>query len=104
MMGEANPAEVRAGNSSAMNRGGYDAQDIDAVKDAFRRLFRDNGGTMTEKVASVRKVLPGVTAVTALCDALIATADGVHGRALEHTRLDDKRAAEVREPSVSGAP
>ena len=104
MIVEGNPAEVRAVNSIAMNRGGYDAQDIDAVKDAFRRLFRDNGGTMTEKVASVRKVLPGVTAVTALCDALIATADGVHGRALEHTRLDDKRAAEVREPSVSGAP
>ncbi len=52
---------------------------------------------------SLREVMPDVTAVTALCDALIATADGVHGRALEHTRLDDKRAAEVREPSVSSA-
>ncbi len=95
MIVEGNPAEVRAVNSIAMNRGGYETQDIDAVKEAFRRLFRDNGGTMTEKVAAVREVQADVPAVTALCNALVATADGVHGRALEQTRLDDKRAAEV---------
>lgn len=92
---EGNPAEVRAVNSIAMNRGGYDTQDIDAVKEAFRRLFRDNGATMMEKVAHVREMLPGVPAVAALCDALVATADGVHGRALEQTRLDDKRAVAI---------
>ncbi len=96
MIVEGNPAEVRAVNSIAMNRGGYEPQAIDAVKDAFRRLFRDNGGTMTEKVAAVRTAVPHVQAVTALCDALSATAEGIHGRALEHTRVDDKRATEVQ--------
>ena len=56
---------------------------------------------MTEKLGSLRKSYTQVQAVAALCDALAATADGIHGRALEGARLDDKRAVEV--PAASSA-
>ena len=103
MIVEGNPADVRAVNSIAMNRRGYQTKDIDAVKDAYRRLFRDNDATLSEKIAAVREALPNVEAVTVLCDALAATTDGVHGRALEGARLDDKRAVEVH-AAATGQP
>lgn len=87
-----NPAEVRAVNSIAMTRRGYSADDVEAVKDAFRRVFRDNDATVSDRMELLRRDYAHVTAVTRFCDALAATADGVHGRALELTRLDDKRA------------
>ena len=104
MIVEGNPAEVRAVNSIAMNRRGYGTGDIDAVKQAFRRLFRDNDATMAEKLAVIREEQPGVEAVTVLCDALAATAIGVHGRALEQNRADDKRAVEVQTPPKQAQP
>ena len=39
----------------------------------------------------MRQDYADVPAVLRLCDALAATADGVHGRALECARSDDKR-------------
>ena len=101
MIVEGNPAEVRAVNSIAMNRRGYDANAVEAVKDAFRRLFRDNGGAISEKLEAVRSDYAQVDAVTRLCDALAAMAEGVHGRALELSRADDKRAVDV--PFASNA-
>ncbi|MBT8485022.1 MAG: acyl-ACP--UDP-N-acetylglucosamine O-acyltransferase [Phycisphaerales bacterium] len=92
MIVEGNPAEVRAINSIAMTRRGYPAEHIDAVKDAFKRLYRDNGAPMVEKLEQLRGDYPEVPAVLRLCDSLAATADGVHGRALENFRHDDKRA------------
>ncbi len=104
MIVEGNPAEVRAVNSIALNRRGYGTRDIDALKHAYRRLFRDNDATMAEKLTVIREEQPGVEAVTILCDALAATAIGVHGRALEHNRLDDKRAVEVQAPPHQAQP
>ncbi len=95
MIVEGKPAEVRAVNTIAMNRRGYNAEEVEAVKDAFRRLFRDNDGPMTEKLPAVREAHPDVGVVITLCDALAATADGLHGRAMELKRSDDKRAVEV---------
>jgi UDP-N-acetylglucosamine acyltransferase len=95
MIVEGNPAEVRAVNSIAMSRRGYDPHDIEAVKDAYRHLFRENDAAMSEKLSEVREAYADVEAVTRLCDALVASAEGVHGRALEVTRHDDKRAVEI---------
>ncbi|MCH8822393.1 MAG: acyl-ACP--UDP-N-acetylglucosamine O-acyltransferase [Planctomycetes bacterium] len=92
---EGNPAEVRALNSIAIARQGYQPEHIDALKDAFKRLFRDNHSAMTERIAILRQDYPQVPSVTLLCDSLSATADGVHGRALELKRSDDKRTVEV---------
>ncbi len=95
MIVEGNPAEVRAINSLAMTRRGYSQAHIDAVKDAYKRLYRDNGAPMAEKIAELRHDYKDVPAIQFLCDALVAAADGVHGRALEVRRHDDKRACEA---------
>jgi UDP-N-acetylglucosamine acyltransferase len=95
MIVEGNPAEVRAINSIAMSRRGYSPEHVEAVKDAYRRLYRDNGAPMAEKVEILRREYRDVPAIRTLCDALTATADGVHGRALENQRSDDKRVAAV---------
>lgn len=91
MIVEGNPAEVRAVNSIALTRREYPPEHIEAIKDAFRRLFRDNDAAMGEKLADLRCRYRNISAVTALCDALAATANGVYGRALELNRIDDKR-------------
>lgn len=96
MIVEGNPAEVRALNGIAMVRRGYSAEHIDAVKDAYKRLYRDNCSPMADRLADLRADYPKVPAITSLCDALTAAADGVHGRALEVRRGDDKRTVEVR--------
>ena len=92
MIVEGNPAEVRAVNSIAMTRRGYAAEHIEAVKDAFKRLFRDNDAAMQDKLVDLRRDYGQIPAVARLCDALAATANGVHGRALELNRCDNKRA------------
>lgn len=99
MIVEGNPAEVRAVNSIAMTRRGYPPEEIDSMKDAFRRLFRENGATMTEKLVELRQVYADYPSIMQLCDALDATSRGVNGRALERTRTDDKRA--VMPPAAS---
>lgn len=94
MIVEGNPAEVRAINGIAMTRRGFRPEHIDAVKDAFKRLYRDNGHAMAEKIESLRNEYGDVEPVITLCRALKATAEGVHGRALETSRNDDKRFVE----------
>lgn len=101
MIVEGNPAEVRTINSIAMARRGYCAAHIDAVKDAFKRLYRDNGSAMADKMDELRRQYADVPAVQRLCDALMATAEGVHGRALEVKRPDDKRQSDPALSSVT---
>ena len=95
MIVEGNPAEVRAINSIAMTRRGYSQAHIDAVKDAYKRLYRDNGAAISEKLEELRRDYAEVPAVIRLCDALHAAAGGVHGRAMELARTDDKRTVAV---------
>jgi UDP-N-acetylglucosamine acyltransferase len=92
MIVEGNPAAVRAVNSIGMARLGYPRSHIDAVKDAFRRLFRENGATTQDRLVGLRQDYQDIPAVLQLCDALAAAANGVHGRALELGRHDNKRA------------
>lgn len=91
MIVEGNPAEVRAINSIAMQRRGYSADHIEAVKDCYKRLYRDNGAPMSDKLVDLKREYWNVPAVLKLCDFLAAAAEGVHGRALEVMRPDDKR-------------
>lgn len=109
MVVEGHPAEVRKPNNVGMERRGYSEVDVDAIRDAFRRLFRDSNGrdasardsvregpngatTMSERMASLRQEYPDSVPIRRLCDALEASARGVHGRARELSRADDKRA------------
>lgn len=91
MIVEGNPAEVRAINSIAMTRRGYSPEHIDAIKDAYKRLYRENGPPMSDKLIELKREYSNVPAVIRLCDALAAAAEGVHGRALEIKRADNKR-------------
>src|SRR5690606_14903464 len=68
MIVEGNPAEVRAINSIAMIRRGYQPEHIDAVKAAFKRLFRENGARMIDKILELRETYAAVPAVIRLCD------------------------------------
>jgi UDP-N-acetylglucosamine acyltransferase len=90
MIVEGHPAEVRAVNTLAMTRRGYATEHIDAVKSAYKRLYRDNGSTMADRLEEVRIRNADIPAVVRLCDFIIAANDGVHGRALEGHRQDNK--------------
>lgn len=96
MIVEGNPAGVRAVNVIGMNRRGHHPRDIEAVKDAHRRLFRESDTAMIEKIGELHLDYPDVPAVNLLCRSLAAAAEGVHGRALEICRPDDKRAVEMK--------
>jgi UDP-N-acetylglucosamine acyltransferase len=90
MVVEGNPAEVRKTNNIAMSRLGYEQAHIDAVKEAFKFLYRDNGAPIAAKLDDLRQRFVDVAAISKLCDALSASAGGVYGRARENQRLDDK--------------
>ena len=89
MIVEGHPAEVRAVNVVGLSRLGYPTDHVDAMKDTFRRLFRENG-SMAECLTSLREEFPDVPAISAVCDALEHSASGTHGRARESLRQDDK--------------
>ena len=84
MIVEGNPAEVRGHNHIAMARRGFTETDIEAMKEAYKRLFRDRGGSHAEKVSGLMAKYPGVRSVEILVNAVNAQARGVH--ALHTTR------------------
>ncbi len=94
MIVEGSPAEVRAVNTIAMVRRGFSSEEVDAVKNAYRRLYRDNGKPMQERLAGVLAEYGEVKPVVQLCESITASINGVHGRALELSRHDDKRAVD----------
>ena len=83
MIVEGTPAEVRAVNIVAMSRRGYPEDQIDAMKEAHKRLFRDNGGSLTDKMAQLLKEFGEHLPVQHLCEAIAASAAGRHGRSNE---------------------
>jgi len=95
MIVEGNPAEVRGHNAIAMRRLGLADAEVEAMKECYKRLFRDRGGSILEKVAALRGEYPDFASVQTLCDAVLESAGGVHGRAQENGRGDDKRGARV---------
>jgi len=83
MIVEGTPAEVRAVNIVAMTRRGYPDIEIVAVKEAFRRLFKENGGTIASRIESLLAELGEHAPVQHLCKALETSASGRHGRSNE---------------------
>jgi UDP-N-acetylglucosamine acyltransferase len=90
MITEGNPAEVRGHNHIAMARRGFTETDIEAMKEAYKRIFRDRGGSLAEKISGLLAKYPGVRSVEILVNAVNAQARGVHGRSLEAQRPDDR--------------
>lgn len=101
MIVEGNPAEVRGHNFIAMKRRGYTDEDVDAMKEAYKQLFRDRGGSMLDKVATLRSRYGRCAPVQTLCDMVLEAGAGVNGRALEVHRADDKRASRVGTATAS---
>jgi UDP-N-acetylglucosamine acyltransferase len=103
MLVEGSPAEPRKVNDVLLKRRGVPGDNIEALKDAFKRLYRDNGAPMAEKIPDIRREYSGIPEVCRLCDFLVASAEGVHGRALELKRPDDKWTAPLPETIVTPA-
>jgi UDP-N-acetylglucosamine acyltransferase len=103
MIVEGNPAEVRGHNAIAMRRMGLLDAEIEAMKDAYKRLFRDRGGSILAKLDALRADYRDFTSVMTLCDAVLETTGGVHGRAQESARSDDKRGVRAGTPSAPKA-
>ena len=91
LIAEGSPARIRGHNQIQMTRRGVASTSIEAIRTCYRKLFCEAGATMTARIAELREQFPGVAEVHELCDALLASAAGVHGRALETLRTDDKR-------------
>ena len=104
MIVEGNPAEVRGHNAIAMRRLGLGDAEVEAMKDAYKRLFRDRGGSIIEKLAALRRDYADFASVQTLCDAVLETAGGVHGRAQESQRADDKRGSRVANTNAPATP
>ncbi|MDG2476608.1 MAG: acyl-ACP--UDP-N-acetylglucosamine O-acyltransferase [Phycisphaerales bacterium] len=89
MIVEGHPAEVRSVNVIGMLRNGFEQSHVDAMKDAYRRLFRQAGAVAIE-LPALQAEYAELSAVQHLCAAVEAAASGVHGRAREASRPDDK--------------
>ena len=83
MIVEGTPAEVRAVNVVAMSRRGYSDDQIEAMREAHRRLYRDNGGALAQKVELILMELGEHPPVQKLCEAITASSAGKHGRSNE---------------------
>jgi len=91
MIVEGSPARIRGHNHIQMTRRGMTEDAIEAVRTAYRRLFCEAGAAMATRIDELRAEFPDIAQVHELCDGLAASAAGVHGRALERMRSDDKR-------------
>ena len=83
MIVEGTPAEVRAVNIVAMTRRGYSEIHIHAMKEAHKRLFRENGGALLEKVEELLQEYGDMLPIQQLCEAISLSVAGRHGRSNE---------------------
>lgn len=93
MIMEGNPASIRGYNHVGMSRLGHHESDLEAMKEAYKEVFRQLGGNIVDKVARLRSRFPDSAPIARLCTALIEEGSGTNGRVLELRRTDDKRAA-----------
>lgn len=83
MIVEGSPAEVRAVNVVAMSRRNYPEAEIEAMKEAFRRLFKENGGSRSKQMEEVLSEFGQYDSIQQLCSAMTASIEGRHGRSNE---------------------
>ena len=66
MIADGNPAEVRGVNSVGLERAGFSADTIRALKEAYRLLYRGNLNAK-QAVEAIRKEIHGIPEVEELC-------------------------------------
>ncbi len=89
MMMEGNPAEVRGLNVVGLRRDGWNDDELDAVKEAFRIMYHNKDGkALSESVEHVAGLeIANVKPVSRLCDWLRTMLDGsIKGRMQEAAR------------------
>lgn len=92
MLVEGSPSSVRSFNQIGMSRLGLPEEEIEAAKEAYKKLFRLKGGSIVAKAQALRQQFPGSKVIARICDSVAQAGDGVYGRAMETKRGDDKRA------------
>jgi UDP-N-acetylglucosamine acyltransferase len=83
---EGAPAEPRKVNTTALVRRGWSPQEVEAVRQAFKRLFRNLDTPMQVTMDDLRAVPNQFPSVVRLCDFLERMQLGVHGRYRECLR------------------
>jgi UDP-N-acetylglucosamine acyltransferase len=66
MIADGNPAEVRSVNNIGLERAGFAAETIRAIKEAYRLLYRNNLNTK-QAVEAIRREIPGHAEAEELC-------------------------------------
>ncbi len=113
---EGDPVEVRGVNTIALTRRAYSEHEINALKEAYKRLFlhprtatATNGHRLTgaqreaarsvamsDRIDELLREYPQFPTVVRLCQSLRDAAGGVHGRSRELAREDSKYATPVK--------
>ncbi|MCL4196987.1 MAG: acyl-ACP--UDP-N-acetylglucosamine O-acyltransferase [Phycisphaerales bacterium] len=113
---EGDPVEVRGVNTIALTRRAYSEHEINALKEAYKRLFLHprtataaNGHRLTgaqreaarsvamsDRIDELLREYPQFPTVVRLCQSLRDAAGGVHGRSRELAREDSKYATPVK--------
>jgi len=77
---EGSPAEPRKVNTTALVRRGWEPEDIETLRAAFKAIFRNPDEPMQATMDRLRSQRPDFAPLLRLCDALEASQLGVHGR------------------------
>ena len=80
---EGHPARVRACNTIGMQRAGFDADDIAAVRGAIFSIFVSDRQSASEAMAEIEEKHPSHPLVKELLDSVRASQQGRQGRAAE---------------------
>ena len=83
---EGTKAEAKKINTTALMRRRWDEREIEALREAFRLLFRDHDRPVRDAIADLRRRENTPASVMRLCDFVERTHTGVHGRQLEQHR------------------
>ena len=76
MIADGNPAEVRGVNSIGLERAGFAADSIRALKEAYRVLYRGSLNAR-QAVEAIRREIPGVSEVEEVCNFIETSQRGI---------------------------
>ena len=102
MIADGHPASVRGVNRNGLRRRGFSEEQIDALKTAYRLLFKDSS-PMTAQFQELERLYPNSQEIATLLSFLRDSTNGKYGRARENLRAKVPSATEPDDPgTVSG--
>jgi UDP-N-acetylglucosamine acyltransferase len=93
MLVEGNPSRVRGINQIGLARHRFSPESIDRLKDAFRRLYRNNdepGSNMADNLTALEQQFAGDECIQLLTQSIRNSTIGLHGRYREAARQDNR--------------